>query len=65
MNGVCKVKMSKRNEWLNDNETVIYQSFVDYWVTYREIILKKYPNIHNEINSIVNYILDSKKVKIK
>jgi len=57
--------MSKRNEWLNDNETVIYQSFVDYWVTYREIIIKKYPEIHKEINGIVADILNNKKVKIK
>ena len=45
--------MAVRNEWLNDDECVIYTWFVEYWLKYRETIEKKYPNINKEISDIV------------
>ena len=45
--------MGIREEWLNDDDCVINQWFVDYWVEYRTIIKKKYPAIHKEINDLV------------
>jgi len=39
--------------WLDDGDTIINEWFVQYWVTYREIIEKLYPIVHDKINTLV------------
>ena len=46
--------MTKEIVWIRPEcETVINSWFVDYLIKYRQIIEKKYPRIHKEINDIV------------
>ena len=39
--------------WLDDGATIINGWFVQYWVTYREIVEKLYPTVHDKINTLV------------
>ena len=52
--------------WIRpDEDVIINRWFVDYWVIYRELITSLYPDVHKEINIIVNDKLNKEKDKLK
>ena len=44
--------MMVERAWLDDGDTIINEWFVEYWITYREIIESLYPKINSEIRTM-------------